>query len=74
MVDLVTAILSFTIGSLLTLLAYTKGLQHNYDLKHNIEPKIENPITKVIEKHEEKQQEKEIKSTMSEWINWPDDV
>lgn len=69
MVDLVTAILSFTIGSLLTLLAYTKGLQHNYQLKNNIEPKIENPITKIVEVKQQEKQEKEAKSIMDEWLN-----
>lgn len=69
MVDLITMLLAFTVGSLLTLLAYTKGLQHNYQIKHDIEPKIENPIVKIVETKQQERQEKETKTIMDEWLN-----
>lgn len=70
MVDLVTAIICFTIGSLLTLKAYTKGLQHNYELRNNLAPKEEkNPIVSVIQHSKEVKQEKEQQSIIDEWIN-----
>jgi hypothetical protein len=63
-------ILAYSLGNVLGCRAYTKGLQHNYELKNNIPPKVEsNPITQVIEKYQEKQQEKEEKTIMDEWLN-----
>jgi excinuclease UvrABC helicase subunit UvrB len=73
MVDLVTTLLSFTAGSLLTMLAYTKGLQHNYNLKHDIEPKISNPIKDYVEVKKQKKDEEEAKQYINELLVDPRD-
>jgi len=63
-------LLCFLISSHVILKAYTKGLQHNYELKNNIIPKENSsPIVQVIEKYQEKQQAKEEKSILDEYLN-----
>jgi len=61
------------ITSLLVLKAYTKGLQHNYELKNDIKPtESKNPIQAYVDKKAEKQESEEAKeqaNIMSEWLN-----
>jgi len=61
------------ITSLLVLKAYTKGLQHSYELKHDIKPtESKNPIQAYVDKKAEKQESEEAKeqaNIMSEWLN-----
>jgi len=66
--------------SLLVLKAYTKGLQHNYELKHDIKPTEPKTALETLrgykdilkaEKAENKEEEqaKEQANIMSEWLN-----
>ena len=62
-------VMSISTGYLI-IKAYSKGLQHNFELKNNIIPKEDkNPIAKVIEGIKQDKQEKEQASILDEWIN-----
>ena len=62
-------VMSISTGCLV-IKAYSKGLQHNFELKNNIIPKEDkNPIVKVIEGIKEGKQEKERIDTFNEWTN-----
>ena len=62
-------IMSISTGYLV-IKAYSKGLQHNFEIKNNIMPQEDkNPIVKVIEGIKDGKQEKEQASILDEWVN-----
>jgi hypothetical protein len=53
-----------------TLKAYQLGLKHNYELKHEEKPSIdESPIKEFFETKTQVKQAEEQASMMSEWLN-----
>ena len=54
---------------LLTMKAYSLGLKHSYELKHDIQPSDNIGIKNPLEVFKNDKKEKEQASIMSEWLN-----
>lgn len=52
-----------------TLKAYSTGLSHNYDLKHDTKPIEVNPIKEFFNAKNEDKEELNQVSILSEWLN-----
>ena len=62
-------LLSFTIGHILSSRAYTLGLKHSYELKHDVKPTTDiNPIAQLINRVQDKKSVDEQDSIYSEYL------
>lgn len=70
MVELLLIPLMAYLTGYFTLKAYTLGLKHNYEIRHDIEPtEIVNPVRKFFDNKKDEKAEEEQFNLIDEWIN-----